>query len=281
MVSYTAPYVVVPGKDAKIRVTIQNVGYGAANNLTIVSAQPHIVASIPANPIDQLLDNPGPQVDFNITGSSNTPDASGFQAGNLTVNFGTVAPGATVSGYWTLQAGQRGFFIGITSTFSHSDYQGVTLDPLVLPPTTSLVPAIGGGITASSGSGVPNLTVTVSQGTTVVGTDTTDLSGNYYIPDLSAGTYLEQATDITGTVVASKNITVLGDQGTDFIDFVLSNYNPTEAEIVINSNPSGQPFLADGTAYTTPQNFIWSVYSTHTLAAPNTGSLSCGGLERR
>ena len=134
------------------RFAIQNVGYGAANNLTIVSAQPHIVASIPANPIDQLLDNPGPQVDFNITGSSNTSDASGFQAGNLTVNFGTVAPGATVSGYWTLQASQRGFFIGITSTFSHSDYQGVTLDPLVLPPTTSLVPAIGGDITASSGS---------------------------------------------------------------------------------------------------------------------------------
>ena len=74
--------------------------------------------------------------------------------------------------------------------------------------------------------------------------------------------------------MASKNITVLGDQGTDFIDFVLPNYNPTEAEIVINSNPPGQPFLADGTAYTTPQNFIWSVGSTHTLAVPNSGGPS-------
>jgi RHS repeat-associated protein/uncharacterized repeat protein (TIGR01451 family) len=265
-VAYTLPFIEMNGKDTKVRVTVTNTGYGTARNLSILSMNPRIVSSIPSDPLAQLLGDPGPVVNFNLTGASNTADASGFQAGNLTIAFGNVAPGATVSGYWTLQADRKGYFIDISSTFSQSDYQGVALDPLILPPTTSLVPAIAGTIAASSGPGIPGLTVTVSQAGVVIGSDTTNTSGNYYIQDLAAGTYSEQVTDLAGNVVASKTITVLGNQATDFINFVLQNYNPTLAIVVVNGSGPGQSFTADGAVYTTPHSFVWSVGSTHTIS---------------
>ena len=50
------------------------------------------------------------------------------------------------------------------------------------------------------------------------GSDLTDSSGTYYIPDLAAGYYVEQVTDPFGKVWATKNIGVLGDQGTSLIN---------------------------------------------------------------
>ena len=58
-VEYSAPYVVMAGEPANIRVKVTNNGAGAANGLTIESAQPEIV------------DNPnGVPVTFSIAGSS-------------------------------------------------------------------------------------------------------------------------------------------------------------------------------------------------------------------
>jgi uncharacterized repeat protein (TIGR01451 family) len=269
-VSYSAPFVVMAGKEANVRVSVQNVGSGMAHNLSIESMQPRIVATIPADPIDQILDNPGPLVDFNITGSSNTADGTGFQDGNLMINFGDVPPGATVSGYWALQVSRNGFFIDISSSFSHRDFQGIQLDPLVLPPTTSLVPAIGGTVATDSGQGIPGLTVSVSQAGVVKGSDQTDFSGVYYISDLTPGDYLEEVRDLSGAVLASKNITVLGDQATNFINFVIANYNPTLAIVAIKSDPPGLSFTADGVAFVTPHSFTWDVGSTHTIEASGT-----------
>ncbi len=269
-VAYTAPFVVVPGKDAKIRVTLKNIGYGTAHNLTIQSAQPRVAATLPANP---LLDNPGPLVNFTVSGSSNTADGSGFLPGNLTISFGDVAPGATVSGYWTLQVSQRGYFIDISSTFSHSDFNGIALDPLIQPPTTTLVPAIAGTVTTDLGQAIPGLTVNVTQtGSSVIGSDQTDTSGVYSIQDLAAGSYLEEVQDLSGNVVGSKNIVVLGNQATDFIDFVITNYNPTLALVCVGSTLSGAAFTADGVSYAAPQCFPWTIGSSHTLSGSTTSS---------
>ena len=219
-VAYTAPYVVMDSKDAKIRVTVQNTGYGTANNLTIQSMQPTVAVAIPADP-----SVPGLTVGFNITGSSNTADSTGYMPGNLTIDFGDVAPGATVSGYWTLHVTQRGFLVSLSSTFTHDDYQGVQLDPLVLPPTTTLVPAIGGTVTNSAGLPIPDLNVSLTGAGTIVGIDQTDaVTGEYYIQDLAAGSYLEQVTDSSGKVWASQNITVPGDQPANFVDFQIPNF---------------------------------------------------------
>ena len=69
-VSYTAPYVVMDGKDAQIQATVQNVGAGLAHNLSIQSALPTIVGNIvgptPASPtfwsITPSTDPPTPRI---------------------------------------------------------------------------------------------------------------------------------------------------------------------------------------------------------------------------
>ena len=273
-VAYTAPFVVVDGKDAKIRVTIQNTGAGTAHDLSIQSAQPTILVAIPADPtLPKIL------VDFNITGSSNTADSSGFQPGNLTINFGDVAPGATVSGYWTLRVSRRGFFVGFSSTFTHQDYQGVALDPLVLPPTTTLVPAIGGTVTNDAGQVIPNLTVSLSQGTTTIGSDQTSVTGEYYIPDLAPGSYLEQVTDAFGKVWASQNITVVANQATNFIDIVIPNFISGKQGSVL-LDPSSLVQVYDGTlksvkASTSPPGLAVNfTYSGSAIAPVNAGTYS-------
>src|SRR5450631_2160384 len=55
--------------------------------------------------------------------------------------------------------GRIGQVVNFSSTFTHQDYQGIQLDPLVLPPTTTLIPAIGGMVTNTTGQTIPNLTV--------------------------------------------------------------------------------------------------------------------------
>lgn len=237
-VAYAAPYVVMDGKDAKIRVTVQNIGYGPANNLTIQSMQPTVVQSIPVDPSIPSL-----TVGFTVTGSSSTADSSGYLPGNLMINFGNVAPGATVSGYWTLHVTRRGFLTSINSTFTHDDYQGLQLDPLVLPPTTTLVPAIGGTITSSTGQAIPNLTVALSQGAS----DQTDVTGEYYFQDLAAGSFTEQVADSTGKVWATQSVNVLAGQPTNFVDLVISNFIPQKGVGTVSLDAASLLQTYDGT----------------------------------
>ncbi len=256
-VSYSAPFVVMAGKDAKIRVTIQNVGYGAANNFSIQSAQPRIVSTT----------NPNLFVGFNITGSSNTADSSGLQPGNLTMDFGNVAPGATVSGYWTLRVSQNGFFIDISSTFSQQDYQGIQLDPLVNPPTTTLIPALGGTVKSDTGQAISNMTVALALNGATSGSDVTDSNGVYYISDLTAGPagtyYSGTVTDSFGKGWLSRQVGILGDQGTSLLNFVIAGINAQP--VTITSIPSGQPFTFGGVNYTTPQTLQGFTGSTYAV----------------
>jgi len=246
-VAYTAPFVVMNGKNAYIRVSVTNTGYGTAHNLSIASVQPTIMETIPAPG-----SNP-PIVDFSLTGSSNTAGAGGYIPGQLTINFGDVAAGATVSGYWTLQTTRKGFIIDFTSTFSASDYMGQVLDPLVLPPKVTLIPAIGGTVWDNSGDPLANMSVTVSQNGVVQGTDITDAFGDYYIPTLAAGNYFEQVIAPAGQVRYTDNITVMSDQATDFINFGTPPAPAIYATLAIVCNSAGatggpQPCTPGGAA---------------------------------
>ncbi len=280
-ITYTAPYVVMPEKDIYLRVNIKNVGYGTAHNLTIESEQPRIVSTVSDMPLDQLLLADllgipvlGPNVDFTLTGSSNTADGLGLQPANLAVSFGDVAPGATVEGFWIMRVSKAGFFIDISSTFTHQDYLGVKLDPLILNPTVSLVPAIGGTVKTLNGKALSAMTVTVSQGGVMKGKDQTDHSGNYYIPDLVAGTYLAEVRDLSGALQDSRNITVLGDQGTNFIDFAI-NFAPTKAIVVIGKDNPGLTVTVEGPnqpliTVTTPRSFIWDIGQAYNIGIDET-----------
>ena len=140
---------------------------------------------------------------------------------------------------------RRGFLVGFTSTFTHEDYQGIQLDPLVLPPTTTLIPAIGGAVSSSSGQAIPDLTVSLSQGGTTINTDQTNVIGEYFIQDLAPGSYLEQVTDVSGHVWASQNISVLAGQPTNFIDFTIAGVIKAPATVTLTPATLSQAY--DGT----------------------------------
>jgi uncharacterized repeat protein (TIGR01451 family) len=241
-IAYTAPYVVVDAKDAKIRVTVKNTGFGPAHNLTIQSAQPTVVITNPDDPTTATA--PKLTIDFSISGSSNTEDSSGFQPGNQTISFGDVAPGSTVSGYWTFQVTRRGYLASFSATFIHDDYQGIALDPLILPPTTTLVPAVGGVITNGSGQPISGLNVALVHSGVTAGIDQLSSAGEYFIQDFAAGNYAEVVTDASGKVWANKTISVPADQPTPFVDFSIANFNPN-ATITLDPTTLTQTY--DGT----------------------------------
>jgi hypothetical protein len=163
-----------------------------------------------------------------------------------------------------IRVSRNGFFIDTDSSFSQSDYQGVQLDPLVLPPTFTLIPAIGGTVTSDLGPAIPNVTVSLTQGGAAIGGDVSDANGTYYIPDLTAGNYIATVSDAFGKILVTKTIGVLGDQGTSLVNFLIAGIN-TEP-VTITSSPSGQSFAIGTKTYTTPQTLQLFSGSTYAIS---------------
>jgi RHS repeat-associated protein len=213
-VDYSAPYVVMAGKAAKIRVRVTNNGYGPANGLTIASAQP------------QIVDNPnGVPITFTITGSSPTADSATFQPGEMTITFPTVAPGETVEGYWDLMTTRNGYFIEFDATFKHLSYLGVEIDPLIESVTTKLVPAIGGVVT-QTGCGtlwLDGLIARLKLGTETIAESVVNSEGVYYLTDLPVGSgyHIDIDTPTGQTLLTLPDVTVLADQPIDIIESVV------------------------------------------------------------
>lgn len=89
---------------------VTNIGKGTAANMKITSAQPQIVEN-----------EKGLLVDFRIIGSQ-----VGNQAGSssLTVNLGTILPGATTTAQWNMVSSLQGKFKDFSATFEHVDDNG-------------------------------------------------------------------------------------------------------------------------------------------------------------
>ena len=232
-VAYTLPRSVADGKDARIRVTVQNIGAGLARNLSIESLQPRIVENANNLPIG-----------FTITGSSNTADGSTFEPGNLNIQFGDIAPGGTVAGYWTLRAARRGYLIDAeVSKFTHEDYKGVKLDALVDTPTISFVGSIGGRVTVNGPGNVPASGLVVTVGGQ---SDTTDAAGNYFVQDLVPGHYTLTVSVPNGSVLVSSGVDILPDQANDFLDLMVTLVEPS----VTLTSPNGGESWPVGTTQT-------------------------------
>jgi len=206
VVDYYLPYVVMAGKPVYLDAVVTNQGAGPAHNLSLSSAQPHIVENVNNVPVS-----------FTLNGSSAIPDSSGFQAGDLVIDFGDVAAQGTTAGFWQLSSTKDGFFVELDSTLKHENYLGVELDPLIQEVRTHLVPAIGGRISQSGCSAV-DLMVEVRQGGELKGSDYVDASGVYFIQDLAAGVYEWVVKKTDGQVLASREITILADQPTSTIN---------------------------------------------------------------
>ncbi|MGD9732942.1 MAG: DUF1566 domain-containing protein [Desulfamplus sp.] len=202
-IDYKLPYVVMAGKPAKIRVKVTNNGAGAAHNLVISSAQP------------KILDNPnGIPVGFILSGSSPVAGDSGYQEGSITINFGDIAPGKSVEGYWVLVSSKDGYFVEFSSTMNHQNYLGIELDPLIEKVNTNLVPALGGRITAGN---YGSMSAELLQSGVLKGSDSVNGTGAFYIQDIAAGDYKLVIKDSSGDTLLSENITILAGQPTEIL----------------------------------------------------------------
>ena len=92
-------------------VLVQNKGFGAANNLSITSAQPEIVEN-----------EKGLLIDFDIIGSQVNDQAVNP---SLSVDFGTIEAGETGVADWLLKSSLQGKFIDYEATFEHVNDLGV------------------------------------------------------------------------------------------------------------------------------------------------------------
>ncbi len=104
---------VEPSVPYELDVLVQNVGAGAAQNLTIASAQPKIVDNAK-----------GLAINFNIIGTQVNGQSL---SPSLTANIGTVAPGATALARWLMTSSLQGLFTDYSATFEHQGPGGQQL----------------------------------------------------------------------------------------------------------------------------------------------------------
>ncbi len=275
-ISYAVPFLAIQNKTEKIRMSVTNTGSGVAHNFTAAAAQPTIQAN-PSNTESAAAFN------WNFTVNGSSPTANGaLQAGVTTISFGDIQPGATVSGYFGIVVSNCnyndsvlhtdcGYILDSQATIKQQDYNGVALDPLVGTPTVQFVPAAGGTVCQYSGATCvvqPGLTVTATRNGAVLGSDTTDAGGGYFIGDLTAGPATITVTSSTGSVLSTNSgVTLLADSSTNFIDFNLPQpTTPNPVSITVNTSVAGIPFTVDGIAYTAPHTFTWNPGDTHSLS---------------
>ncbi|MHB8762927.1 MAG: HYR domain-containing protein [Deferrisomatales bacterium] len=196
--AYQVPYGVVANQPVELRVRVTNEGAGPAHNLVITSAQPQIVENLE-----------GVQVDYSFLGASSTADASGYVAGAMTINFGDVAPGAVVEGYWLLNATKSGLVANVIASLKHENYLGVQLDPLISLAEVTYLPTVGGTVTQSP-CVLPQLIVEAwAAGAAPIGTSVVGADGHYAILSLVPGDYSWQARDAAGDSLDTGSFTVV------------------------------------------------------------------------
>ncbi len=114
--------VVDPSEPATLGLLVTNVGAGAANSLSITTAQPQILQNAKG-----LLDT------FQIVG---TQVGNQQETPSLSVDFGDIAPGQTADATFLLQSMLPGVFDNFTATFSNSDALGGAETSLIQSVTT-------------------------------------------------------------------------------------------------------------------------------------------------
>ncbi|MEM7535900.1 MAG: right-handed parallel beta-helix repeat-containing protein, partial [Chloroflexota bacterium] len=110
----------------RVKTTISNQGIGIARGLRFRSTQPSIIDNQ-----SQLL------IGFEIVATlvNSVPQGASFD-----LSLGDVSPGDTVEITWQLQASLPGRFVGFSSDFQQSNYQGQLLPPLIREINTVFVP---------------------------------------------------------------------------------------------------------------------------------------------
>ena len=274
--------VVDPSEPATLGVLVTNVGAGAADNLSITTAQPQIVQNEKG-----LLDT------FQIIG---TQVGNQQETPSLTVDLGDIAPGQTADADFLLESSLQGVFDDFTATFSHSDALGGAETSLISSVTThTLIHAgdfdypDGSGATDYLTEETPNAenlpdTIYFSDGTTApvnIATDATATpvgpssaltfqvtanvtSGWDYIqlPDPGAGYTLYKVVRSDGTVIPvsdqawTTDVTIAptGKQTTDYELHILDDNSTGSYMVYYRPTTAAPPAIASVTQVTSPQS---------------------------
>jgi hypothetical protein len=99
-------------------IRVQNNGLGSANDFTITSAQPRIIAN--SNGLIIAFELIGSQAGTNLLPSP-----------SLTMDLGAIPPGGDATGLWLMTSTLEGAFISYSATFRHVDALGTTNTSLV------------------------------------------------------------------------------------------------------------------------------------------------------
>ena len=111
------PAVVQPAVPFPLGVQVTNIGYGAAKNFSITSAQPKIIENAQ-----------GLLVGFNIDGVTVNGKAA---TPSLTADLGNIAPGQTSTAAFILTSTLAGYFSNFTATFQHDNALGGAATSLI------------------------------------------------------------------------------------------------------------------------------------------------------
>ena len=99
-------------------IMVHNDGYGLADDFTITSAQPTIIAN-----------SNGLLIAFQIIGSQ--AGTNQLPSPSLTMDLGAIPPGGDATGVWLMTSTLEGAFISYSATFQHVNALGVTNESLV------------------------------------------------------------------------------------------------------------------------------------------------------
>ena len=192
------PAVVQPAVPFPLGVEVTNIGYGAAKNFSITSAQPKIIENAQ-----------GLLVGFTIEGSTVNGQAV---SPTLDANFGDIAPGQTSTAAFLLESTLAGYFNNFTATYQHDNALGGAATSLINSVSIhNLVAMVQAGYVGNPatvpGTGQPNPVPDDGIQDFLV----SDLPGSIGQPDTL---YLSQGT--TAPVAPASNVSVTQVNGHEY-----------------------------------------------------------------
>lgn len=115
-IAYSLPENFFKDSSFFMTVSIENNGFGSANNVKLTSGQPKLECYNEAN--DPVSCS---NVNVEILGGFL---ANEYQNQSMTMNFGNISPWTAKVGYWEFLANFSGIISGFDATFEHADYLG-------------------------------------------------------------------------------------------------------------------------------------------------------------
>jgi hypothetical protein len=215
---------------------VRNLGYGAANDFTITSAQPVII-----NNANGLL------INFEIisseVGTNMTPVPS------LTLNMGDINPFTNVVGIWWMTASLEGNFTNFQATFQHSDALGGLETSLVQGVKIHEMNHVV-EITCPSDDGIPDFLCNDTTNVDALPDDVYSSDGNVYpVTSLTGATTSNVVSGVDTTIIVNDVADIIP---SGFVYFQLVDPSGGQYAITSVKRSDGTELLVGPNVWQTP-----------------------------